>query len=95
MMWFIKLQHSDSTLCGCRYQVLQIQTETHNQLKRHNNGVKFMIICTFSQLGELMTDQVTGNVFSPYTWYIQFIFVGQSGMCSMSKQSLQVSVFVH
>ena len=54
-----------------------------------------MITCMFSQLGELMTDQVTGSVFSPYTWYIQFIFVGQSGMCSMSKQSPQMSVFVH
>ena len=57
--------------------------------------MKFVITCTFSKLGELMTDQVTGSVFSPYTWYIQFIFVGQSGMCSMSKQSPQMSVFVH
>ena len=54
-----------------------------------------MITCTFSQLGKLMTDRITGNVFSQYRLYIQFIFVGQSGMCSMSKQSLQVSVFVH
>ena len=57
--------------------------------------MKIVNTCTFSKLVELMTDQVTGNMFPSYTWYIQSIFVGQSGMCSMSKQSLQVSVFVH
>ena len=73
MTWFIKLQHSDLFCVVVVIKFLQSQTKSHKQLKQRNNGVKFMITCTFSKLGELMTDQVTGSVFSPYTWYIQFI----------------------